>query len=197
LIAASDELARERQKIAEAAEPLLASDKLTAAQEQLTEELVSTQKQAQSQFATLAQSVAAELAEARSQLTAAREELALERQRISGAAEPLLSAAAAAVSAAAAAPRVVETAPPVRMPDAVAPIESAPPTPATPAAPPAQRHSADTQAPVATKPDAAAPSEDETAGWWGELQQLRRGLSKAVQPQADAPPRRTKTSTPS
>lgn len=175
LSAASEDLARERQRIVDAAEPF-SNEKMTAAQTRWTEELAAAQSQAQSHFASLAQSMAAELAEARSQLSAAREELALEREKISGAVEPLVSVAAAAAAATAAAP-----------------IEK---TPKPAAAPPLEpRHENVAMPATATKGE--SPPEDETAGWWGELQQLRRGLSKAVEPRSDAPSRRTKTPTPS
>ncbi|HVU86323.1 MAG TPA: hypothetical protein VHD36_03315 [Pirellulales bacterium] len=153
------------------------------ARTRFSEELMAAQTEAQSHFASLAQAAAAELAQARSQMSAASEELARERQRLADVTEPLLLAAVAA------APRIAEAPQAIRTPTAGVPVESAAASPIA-EVPSVPAQMTDAAAPAVST---AAPSEDESGGWWGELQQLRRGLSKAVQGQGDAAPRRAKS----
>ncbi len=149
-----------------AAQLAAAVAELTQERTLLGEQISSAHAQAQGQWQSLSQAAAAELAQARAELAASSEELARERQRFAEAAAPLVAAICQP-------PALVEQ----PIPAAIAP----------------ELQLSDTQLPQPTVPSPIAeerPAEPapepaaEPSGWWDELQQLRRGLSKSSPPPA-------------
>lgn len=141
----------------------------------LGEVLAANQAHAEAQFHALAQSATAELAQARSDLQAASEELSRERQRFAEESAALILAAATRPAPVEVEPAPITTPEPEAAKSEPAPAQS----PVAQSIEPAPVEPAIVAAPAPSGTDVKpAPASDGGAGWWGELQELRRGLSK-------------------